>query len=398
MTEIVRILKDLVAFNTVSDQPPVDAIAYLKGFLAPLGFSFLTEDAGGFESLVARNEAALAWRGDGRYLAFCAHIDTVPVDRSLWTTDPFALEERDGKCYGVGTSDMKGSLACMLASLGEVSRSRPDLPLALVVTHHEETALEGARALVRSRAARAALRPMQLIIGEPTGLSIGYAHKGVLDFTVTIEGRSSHSGTPHRGLNALYGATAILEAGARLDAEWRETRHPAFDSGNTVNVGTLRGGDVRNRVPGRAILSGDMRIVPGSSAALLVDEIEHQFSLLEVRGYACRLDRDFEASPFAMPADSGLIADLRRSTGAPLITLNYATDAAVFQGEAGLDCAIFGPGDIRVCHMPDEYIETRELANGAALYTKMLLAQRCAVAEEDPVDAVGADAWPLEEI
>ncbi len=252
--------------------------------------------------------------------------------------------------------------------------------------------------LVRSEFARAALRPMQLVIGEPTGLSIGHAHKGVLDFTVTIEGRSSHSGTPHRGLNALYGAAAILDAVARLDAQWRSTRHPAFDSGNTVNVGTLRGGDVRNRVPGRAILSGDMRIVPGSTAALLLDEMERQFVLLEARGYACRLDRDFEARPFAMPADSGLVADLRKSTGANLITLNYATDAAVFQGEAGLDCAIFGPGDIRVCHMPDEYIETRELATGATMYTRMLLTQRCAGAEKDLVDVVGAEASPLEEI
>ncbi len=396
MNEIVRILRDLVALDTVSDRPTTEAIDYLQSYLAPLGFSCSVHGDDRFQSLIARNAAALAWNREEKYLALCAHIDTVPFDRDLWTTDPFELVERDGRWYGLGATDMKGPLACMLHSLAEVTRIAPTLPLALVVTHHEETALEGARDLVRSKDAARALAPMQLIIGEPTGLAIGHAHKGVLDFTVTVEGRASHSGSPHHGLNAVYGIASIVDSIARLDARLRRSRHPHFDTGDTVNIGTLHAGDVRNRVASRAVLAGDMRIVPGSSPVALLEEIERQFALLEARGYECALERDFEASAFEMSPDSGLIADLRATTGAGLITLSYATDAAVFQGEGGLDCAIFGPGDIRVCHMPNESIETAQLEQGAALYTRMLMNQRFAPAAADMVDA-GVDA-PQEDI
>jgi acetylornithine deacetylase len=73
-----------------------------------------------------------------------------------------------------------------------------------------------------------------------------------------------------------------------------------------------------------------------------------------------------------MPTESGLIAELSRAIGAEPVTVGYATDASVFRALAGLDCAIIGPGDIAVCHRPDEYIEERQLVLGTEMYTRIL--------------------------
>jgi acetylornithine deacetylase/succinyl-diaminopimelate desuccinylase-like protein len=217
-----------------------------------------------------------------------------------------------------------------------------------------------------------AMRHMQLIIGEPTGMAIGYAHKGIYDFTIRIHGRSAHSGRPQDGLNSIYGAALLAREIDRLNVQWMERNHSDFDSGDTVNVGTLNAGDVRNRVPDTAVLTGDMRIVPGSSSTQLVEQIERQFEILGEKGYRCELTGDNEFKPFIMPTGSGLVAELSRTIGSELITLGYSTDASVLNALAGLDCAIVGPGDIAVCHRPDEYIEERQLRLGVETYSKVL--------------------------
>jgi len=377
MNSVVEILRKLIAFNTVSTEPTTDAIGYVRSFVGALGFTSQVIGGERFQCLIAKNEAALECdRREEKYLALCAHIDTVPFEKELWATDPLSLEEHDGKLYGIGAADMKGPLACMLQSLKVAGQASQSIPLALILTHHEEIALDGAFELYRSPDAMALMQNMQLIIGEPTGLEIGYAHKGIYDFTITIRGRAAHSGKPDEGLNAVYGASVLAQEIALMDARWMDGDHLGFERGDTVNVGTFHAGDIRNRVPETAILTGDMRFLPGSSADAFVDEVERQSETLRAKGYQCELTGDNDLKPFVMPTESGLIAELSRVVGSKPITVGYATDASVFQALAGLDCAIIGPGDIAVCHRPNEYIEKRQLSSGIEMYTRILTSRR----------------------
>ncbi|MGA7615171.1 MAG: M20/M25/M40 family metallo-hydrolase [Thermoanaerobaculia bacterium] len=388
MTNVIEILRDLVSFNTVSSKPTAGILEYVISRLEKVGFTCETfgED-GRFQNLIARNAAAIGWNPEApRYRAFCGHVDTVPFDRNAWINDPFELTEVEGMLHGLGASDMKGALASMLVSLESVAVSDPSAPLALVLTHHEETALEGANELVRSTEAMARLQPMQLIIGEPTGLSIGYAHKGVFDFSVTVRGRAAHSGSPHRGLNAIYAASEIVTSIAGLQVRWNETSDPRFESGNAVNVGILHGGDVRNRVPDQAELAGDARLLPGTTPDEVIGVIERDCERLRHHGFRCDLQKDFSAPAFEMDRDSGFIAELHDITRSERLTLGYATDAAVLQGIGGLECAVLGPGDIRVCHMPNECIEKRQLDAAVSLYSRILLNQPCATVSGATVD------------
>lgn len=376
---VAEILRDLVAFNTVSDVPNVAAIDYLRARLEPAGLHCQRFGDELFQNLIARNDAALAWAEEGRtHLALCAHIDTVPFDATSWSSDPLTLESREGRLYGLGATDMKGPLASMLQAILDQAQISPHVPLALVVTHHEETDFEGARGLIQSAEALAALRSMRLVIGEPTGLRLGYEHRGVYDFSITIEGRAAHSGGPERGLNAIYGAAQVVEAIEELCGRWLDAEPGDADFGNTVSVGIFRGGDARNRVPALAALSGDMRVAPGSNPSRLIETVERRFDQLRDRGFRCELRCDHDAPPFEMHRDQGLIAELAAVTGAEPVRLGYATDAAIFRGLAGIDCAILGPGDIGVCHRPDEYIERSQLDIGVATYMRVLAGQLAA--------------------
>ncbi len=377
MADVIDILRDLVAFNTVSTEPTTAAVDYVRRFLEELGFSSLVIGDDRFQNLIARNGVALEYDRRGEpYFALCAHIDTVPFDREQWSSDPLVLKEKEGALHGIGSADMKGPLACMLQSMARTSRESPSAPLALVLTHHEETALEGADELYRSAEAREAMRCMQLIIGEPTGLSLGYAHKGVLDFTITIQGRAAHSVRLHEGLNAIYAAAEVAQTVRTFSRRLLQQEADGFECGDTVNLGTFHAGDIRNRVAPVAVLSGDLRFLPGSSVAGFLEEVARQFRFLEADGYRCELKRDHEVKPFLMPRDRGLIAELSALLATPPITLGYATDASVFQGLAGIDCAIIGPGEIAVCHRPDEHIRLSELERGIEAYTQ-ILSSRC---------------------
>ncbi|STV72145.1 acetylornithine deacetylase [Klebsiella michiganensis] len=76
------------------------------------------------------------------------HTDVVPVDGQAWTVPPFALTERDGRYYGRGSADMKGFIACVLASLEAFLAAPLRMPLHLGFSYDEEVGCLGVRSLV----------------------------------------------------------------------------------------------------------------------------------------------------------------------------------------------------------------------------------------------------------
>ena len=108
----VEILERLVAFRTVSRDPNLELINWVRDFLSARGIEsrLFPDDTGGKANLFAT-----IGPGDRGGMMLSGHTDVVPVDGQRWTMDPFALFERDGQLYGRGTADMKGFLAWRLA-------------------------------------------------------------------------------------------------------------------------------------------------------------------------------------------------------------------------------------------------------------------------------------------
>ncbi|MGK3043782.1 M20/M25/M40 family metallo-hydrolase, partial [Klebsiella michiganensis] len=206
-----EILGALLAFDTTSRESNLALIAWIGDFLRARGVTSqpFYDDEGRKANLYAR----LGPTGPGGVM-LSGHTDVVPVDGQAWTVPPFALTERDGRYYGRGSADMKGFIACVLASLEAFLAAPLRMPLHLGFSYDEEVGCLGVRSLVDFLRASAG-KPALCIIGEPTDMRPVYGHKGKLAVRCRVEGHACHSAYAPEGVNAISYAARLI---SRLDA------------------------------------------------------------------------------------------------------------------------------------------------------------------------------------
>ena len=160
----VEILRDLIAFPTISTDSNLAMIDYLAERLTALGaLVLITRDETGEKANVF---ATLGPDVKGGVL-LSGHSDVVPVTDQDWTTDPFALTEADGLLYGRGTCDMKGFIAAAMALAESIDPAALKRPLHFAFTHDEETGCLGAGHLVKDLEARGIVPDIAIIGCEP---------------------------------------------------------------------------------------------------------------------------------------------------------------------------------------------------------------------------------------
>jgi len=195
--------RDLVSFGSISSVSNVEICDHLERTLKQLEFE--TERIDYVDAAGVKKSNVVGKRGNGPGgLAYFAHTDVVPADN--WFSaqhGPFQPTVKDGRLYGRGSCDMKGSLGCILAAAASVPRQRQRAPLYITGTADEEVGYLGA-----SEVARRSVLFRQLveedacgIVGEPTELEVVYAHKGTWGFRAVSRGRAAHSST-REGINA----------------------------------------------------------------------------------------------------------------------------------------------------------------------------------------------------
>lgn len=317
---------------------------------------------------VAKGKANLiATLGEGSNgLVFSGHTDTVPYDPSKWQSDPFTLTERDGRWYGLGSTDMKGFFplalaAAEIAAVAVRNGHRLKAPLIILATCDEETSMAGARALLDSGKPKARFA----VIGEPTSLKPLRMQKGVMMERIIIEGRSGHSSDPslgHNALDAMHDVISELKHYRQTLAE--QWHNPLFTVPTpTLNLGCIHGGDNPNRICAQCELQFDLRPLPGMDMAELRHAIRQRINPLAER---------HDVSIVQSPLFDG-VPPVETAADSPLVTLvesltNQASGAAAFGTEApylkqlGMDTLIFGPGDINRAHQPDEYLSVANIA------------------------------------
>ena len=199
------ILERLVAFDTVSSEPNMALILYVKALLEDAGIAvtLVPDAAGGKANLYASTGPA------GAGVMLSGHTDVVPVTGQAWTKPPFALTEAAGRLYGRGTADMKGFVACAVAAMLEAARRPLRVPLHLALSYDEEIGCMGVRSLIDLLEA-APVRPRFCIVGEPTGMQVATGHKGKVALRATCVGREGHSALAPMALNALHLAADFI--------------------------------------------------------------------------------------------------------------------------------------------------------------------------------------------
>lgn len=291
------------------------------------------------------------------------HMDTVGG-----RDEQFTPAKKNGRIFGRGACDTKGSIAAMLTAILKVanSRARPrQTEIVFVGFMDEEDSQSGSRALVG-----AGFKADLAIVGEPTELQCVTAHKGDLWLKIETVGKAAHGAKPHLGKNAVHAMTPIVNwLEEDYAAELRRRSHPLLGS-PTVNVGSIRGGTQPNVVPDRCEISIDRRTIPGETEASVIREIK---AFLKSRPDARLLNSKCnECWPMETDIRNPLVAQFMSTVGQrkPL-GVDFFCDGAVLSA-GGIPSVVFGPGDIAQAHTSDEWISLKSLDGAVAILTRFL--------------------------
>lgn len=299
------------------------------------------------------------------------HTDTVPIDEDQWLTEPFSGEVQENRLYGVGSSDMKGFFAAVLGLLSELNSSKLDKSIVVLCTADEESSMAGAKALVHEGIPQAKFA----LIGEPTGNQPIRMHKGILMESIRVQGSSGHSSDPRLGNSALEAMHKILH---KL-MEYRTALQRKFENKlftyphPTINFGAIRGGDNPNRICAECELHLDARVVPGLSVDQVREEIRDIASrVAEDRGVDVFFEALFDGiEALETPAASHIVKCCENLTGIAAGTVDFGTEGP-FLTQLGMETVIMGPGDIRLAHQPNEYIDLVQLEEFQSLLSKLV--------------------------
>jgi succinyl-diaminopimelate desuccinylase len=379
--ELQDLLETLVAIDSQNPGTGEAEIArYVDELARSLDFdSRIVDTAPGRSNVLVTVDA-----GGPKVLAFSGHLDTKPVGdaKSKWDTPPLELHVRDGLAYGLGTSDMKGAIACMLVAAKRWTQSASSGRLVLVFTADEEAGSEyGAKALCEHGLVEADA----MIIGEPSGISepweaIFLVSRGICCFDVVIEGTQGHSGLSERLPTSATVAAAKAVLALHDDLKPSFEPHPDYDYQPTINAGVrLEGGVFYAVHPGKATVSCDIRLVPGMQVDQLDREIRTTLANALPKdvdwGLRYRQNQLGWMEPVAIDPNHELVAAAQAGCEEALDRrLPYAaypggTDATAFISMAGIPTiASLGPGWLSVAHGPNEYVGLDQLEQAAVLY------------------------------
>lgn len=371
--ELVRILTDLVRLPSQNPGNDEGAVAsYVADYCEGLGLEVTTADAlPGRPNVVAR----LHGERPGPVLALNSHLDTVPASEG-WTDDPFGGVVRDGRVWGLGAGDAKGQIVAMLGALRALVETGTRLAGQVVFTAvaDEEMGSQGAREVVKG------LRVDYAVIGEPTRLKVGIAHRGSVRPRIVVHGKTAHSSMPRLGINAIFKMRKILEVLERYVDSLDAHRHPLIGPpSGTVTI--IRGGHKESAVPDRCEIILDRRMVPGESQEVVIGHIEGLLRDTARRDPELRVGIEgylpTSGPPSETPPDARLVGlaveAVGEVTGMPgeLYGAGFGCDMTHFRA-IGAEAVILGPGDIDRAHRPDEYIGIDELASGARVYAALI--------------------------
>lgn len=363
-----EILKDLIAFPTISADSNFEMILYMAGLL---------EEAGArcevMSSACGTKANLFATLGPDRNggILLSGHSDVVPVADQAWTHDPFEMIERDGLLYGRGTCDMKGFIAAALAMAPHFAERIAERPMHFAFTYDEEVGCLGARQLADDLSARG-LVPGIAIIGEPTEMRIIDGHKGCNEYSTHFNGLAGHGSLPDHGVNAVEYAVRYVNhlLGLKDALRARAPKNSPFDPPwTTVNVGALTGGVAHNVIAPSAQVDWEMRPVQTGDAEFVKDSLQTYCETVllpkmkEVHPGAMITTEVIGEVVGLMPTQANearrIVSELTGANSCDVVA--FGTEAGLFQA-LGTDVVVCGPGSIEQAHKADEFLALEQLS------------------------------------
>lgn len=310
----------------------------------------------------------------GRDLILNGHTDVVPAGLlETWSVPPWHATVQEGRVYGRGAADMKGGLCCAIAAARALRATNAPLQgrvLIQSVIGEEDGGTGTLAALMRGHTADGA------VIIEPTQLAVVPAEAGSLNFRVTVRGRAAHGGVRNEGVSAIEAFRPVHDALLVLERERNNTlRHPLLDHLDLpwpLSIGTLRAGVWPSSVPEELVCEGRYGVAIGEDVA------DARRAFEEAVSDAARSDPWLSGEPASVEWWGGSFAPAHTNPDDPLVRtvvsaaadcgipsriegVPYGSDLRLLVQVAGIPAVLFGPGDVRDSHGPDESVAIEDL-------------------------------------
>ena len=368
--ETLKILSELIKFQTVSGTSNLKLIEYCEKRLSKLGAtSFKTFDetkkrVNLFSTIAGKQKL------NGGGIILSGHTDVVPASAKEWSSNPFIATEKNNKVYGRGSCDMKGFIACSLALAPYFASQNLKKPIHFSFTYDEETACQGAPVMIKELKKRN-INCSICIVGEPTSMKAVQAHKGCYEYSTHFTGLAGHSSAPDKGVNAVEYATRFINKLMELREELkkREPKNSIFTPPySTLQIGRIKGGLARNVIADQCVIDWELRpVVPEDGEFVnknievyvkdvLLPEMKKVYPKAtikkEIIGEIIGFNK--EETSEAINLVCNLTGDNSRDV------VSFGTEAGLFQ-EIGISTVVCGPGSIEQAHKIDEYVSFDQL-------------------------------------
>ncbi|HEY8855289.1 MAG TPA: ArgE/DapE family deacylase [Candidatus Dormibacteraeota bacterium] len=339
--------------------------AFVASWLAAEGLAVqVVEPVPGRASVIG----VLAGAGGGTSLILNAHMDTVGAGGMK---DPFAPIVREGRVYGRGAYDMKGSLAAIMIAAREAKKLKLHGDVIVAAVADEEVASVGTAAVLKRVEADAA------IVTEPTEMRLCLAHKGFAWLEVETRGVAAHGSRPDLGVDAVGHMGRILTEVLKLDRRLHAGRGHLLLGTGTIHASLIEGGQELSTYPARCVVKLERRTIPGEDGASALREIE------EVIAAARKEDPALEASarllmerpPSQLGADSFVTEAVEKAATEELrrkpevIGVAYWMDMAL-SNAVGIPTVAFGPSG-EGAHADVEWVDLASLETCVQVYLRV---------------------------
>jgi len=314
-------------------------------------------------------------------LILVGHIDTVPPDqggKEGWRTDPYRGDRIGNRFYGLGSADMMAGIAAILAALQSVMASgvklRKGLTLAFCADE-ERGSTEGMKYIAENRLVQGQLA----MSADTTNGCLQGWFKGRTIFQIETKGKSAHTSSPSKGVNAVHHMVELIHTIKRKGFHHRT--HPLLGS-CTTTVGVIQGGRDMNSIPDHCEATLEVRTVPGQTGEGVKEQISAYITSMKAR------DPTVEASvritvgkdPMALVGKEAVLERFQRASRKAIGRELELGRSGIGGGDLyflwkslGIPCINFGPGNVELAHSANEYVEIDKLIYVSKCYVAFIL-------------------------
>lgn len=377
---LIKLCRDMVLRPSLSGEE-WEVADLMQNVMTNLGYDDVYVDRYG--DVVGR----IVFGKPGPTLLFEGHMDHVsPGDLSKWTVDPYGAMIADGKIFGRGTTDMKGNLSAMIVAASHVKADLSnELCGELVVAGsvHEEC-FEG----VASQEIASFCKPDYVVIGEPSSLDLKRGQRGRAEITVETYGKSAHSASPHKGINAVRKMINLING---VSDAYEPPHHAVLGDGILEITDIISfpypGASV---VPNRCRVTFDRRLLLGETPPGVLGVFDKVMDIIKTQdvdfhahadiaeGEAkCYTGETIRAKRFApawlLGEDSEYVKRVLQALedmdiSSKLSCYSFCTNGSYYAGTAEIPTVGFGGSDEELAHIADEYIEISQLVSACKGY------------------------------